>query len=563
MAYTITKSDGSTLTTIADGLLDRTTSLSLPGPNYVGYGQILNENLVYLLENFAGNSAPTSNNLQGQLWFDKFHQNLKVFTSQGYISVSGISVGTVEPVAAQDGNIWFNTATNQMFMYSENSWNLIGPEYTKSQGVSGAVPVTISDQNAPHNVVQLQYGSTVLATLSSDNVFVPASPINGFSKIYPGLTINETLINGSAQFYANANAAAYLPSDPTIQSLHNNIAQVNSALLSNVLALGNAVTTANLGMLNYVNTQINSMNLALVSGISAAENSANTAISALQQNTNSQIANLQTVTSGIQANVTAANAVMVATTSSVNSNIAAHQTQINTLIAGAYTNANVANYLPVYGGNIAAASVTASAPAWPPAQAGAYDNQVATTTYVNSVLPRGAIIMWGGPIGNIPAGWQLCNGSNGTPDLRNQFVMGAGNNFGVGATGGAASVALSNINLPAHVHGLGSGATVIISGTTGSGKASLTDPGHFHGSQYDNRTPGSIDSNGAGDEIGGKGFNWTFPTTTATTGITDSGHTHSFSGTGSLSGNTNSAGSGTAFSTMPPFYALCYIQKMY
>ena len=53
MAYTILKTDGTTLTTIADGTRDTTTSLSLAGPNFVGYGQYLNENLVYLLENFA------------------------------------------------------------------------------------------------------------------------------------------------------------------------------------------------------------------------------------------------------------------------------------------------------------------------------------------------------------------------------------------------------------------------------------------------------------------------------------------------------------------------------
>ena len=85
MSYTILNSDGTTvLTTIADGTADTSaTGLTLPGPNYVGYGLALNENLVKLLENFASNVAPQTTNVQGQLWFDKFNQTLNIFTNQG------------------------------------------------------------------------------------------------------------------------------------------------------------------------------------------------------------------------------------------------------------------------------------------------------------------------------------------------------------------------------------------------------------------------------------------------------------------------------------------------
>ena len=92
MPFTITKSDGSTLATIADGFVDASaTGLSLPGPNYVGYGRLLNQNLVYLLENFASNSTPQGTNVQGQLWFNKSNQTLNVFTNQGYLPVAGIT----------------------------------------------------------------------------------------------------------------------------------------------------------------------------------------------------------------------------------------------------------------------------------------------------------------------------------------------------------------------------------------------------------------------------------------------------------------------------------------
>jgi microcystin-dependent protein len=538
MAYTILKSDGTVLTTIADGLLDGTTSLGLPGPNFVGYGQILNENLVYLLENFASNTTPV-----------------------GYMPVSGVTVSGSQPVSAQDGNIWLNTGTLQVYVYGDNAWHLIGPVYTKSQGLSGAIPVTLVDQasvSINHNVLQLQFGNVVLATLSSDGAFVPATPITGFPHIYPGLTINESLIARSAQLYSNANTAAYLPSDPTIQSIQANASALSAALAGNVIALNAAITTANVGMLSYVNDQLNTVNSTMTNGLATAENLANLAVANAQSVLGSQISNLQTVIiAAIQANISAANAAIAQTNTDWTSNAANQQTQINTLVAGAYSNANVAAYLPAYNGNIAASAITATTPNWPPASAGIYDAQVATTTYVNSVLTRGMIVMWGGPIGNIPAGWQLCNGSNGTPDLRDRFVAGAGNSYGVSATGGATSVSLTTNNLPAHAHGFN--ASMTISGSTGSAQAQLSDPGHSHTIPYRPNT----------SSAGGGGFDVGYPQATgyrvapATTGITDTGHSHTFSATGSVAGNTGTTGSGVAFNTLPPYYALCYIQKMY
>lgn len=67
-------------------------------------------------------------------------------------------------------------------------------------------------------------------------------------------------------------------------------------------------------------------------------------------------------------------------------------------------------------------------------------------------LPAGSIIMWAGAVETVPTGWQLCNGTNGTPDLRDRFVVGAGNTYAVGNTGGAAQVTLTTDQLPAHTH---------------------------------------------------------------------------------------------------------------
>jgi len=83
MAYTIVKSDGQVLTTIADGQINTTsTSLGLPGRNYAGYGQVLDTNFVHVLENFA-DTTPPPNPLRGQLWFNTNTNTLLVCPSDG------------------------------------------------------------------------------------------------------------------------------------------------------------------------------------------------------------------------------------------------------------------------------------------------------------------------------------------------------------------------------------------------------------------------------------------------------------------------------------------------
>jgi hypothetical protein len=78
MAYTIVKSDGTVLTTIADGTINTTsTSLGLPGRNFAGYGQTVDTNFVHQIENYAANTPP-ANPLRGQLWYDINNSLLKV-----------------------------------------------------------------------------------------------------------------------------------------------------------------------------------------------------------------------------------------------------------------------------------------------------------------------------------------------------------------------------------------------------------------------------------------------------------------------------------------------------
>jgi hypothetical protein len=88
MAYTIVKSDGTVLTTIADGTINTTsTSLGLPGRNYAGYGQSLDTNFVHAMENFA-DTVPPANPLRGQLWYNTNANTLCVCPADGTTTAS-------------------------------------------------------------------------------------------------------------------------------------------------------------------------------------------------------------------------------------------------------------------------------------------------------------------------------------------------------------------------------------------------------------------------------------------------------------------------------------------
>ena len=202
MAYTISTSDNSVNITIPDGQFDNSTLLTLSGPNTVGYGLYLDQNQLLMLENFASNTQPdTGKSVQGQLWFDKTAQVLNVYTSTGYRSVNGITVGPGAPVATSTtvaGNTWFDNVADQLYFYNGSNWTLIGPNYTAQQGISGILPVQVSDAGligTHHNVLEMRYGATIIAIISSDASFTPTPAIPGFPVINQGITFNNGLLN--------------------------------------------------------------------------------------------------------------------------------------------------------------------------------------------------------------------------------------------------------------------------------------------------------------------------------------------------------------------------------
>jgi microcystin-dependent protein len=131
----------------------------------------------------------------------------------------------------------------------------------------------------------------------------------------------------------------------------------------------------------------------------------------------------------------------------------------------------------------------------------------------NGTIPVGGIILWSGSPSAVPAGWALCNGQSGTPNLLDRFVVGAGNSYSSGANGGSTSQTLTVAQMPSHQH-------AFYSTPTGSGSYYAAIP---TGTPYV-QVPSAA------------GTSYVYPTT--------------------------STGGGQSFSIMPPYYALAFIMRV-
>jgi hypothetical protein len=183
MAYLITKSDGTTLTTVSDGQIDDlSTDLTLIGKNYSGFGESLNENFVKLLENFASTSRPIRP-VRGQIWFDVSELKLKVYNGTAFQPVSSATIAPTEPTTLTPGDLWFDDTNKQLYFYDGENTLLLGPSYGISQGLSGIRVSTILDTLNQSKVITSLYNNGTLIGIfsSAETEFTPKIPIGGFS----------------------------------------------------------------------------------------------------------------------------------------------------------------------------------------------------------------------------------------------------------------------------------------------------------------------------------------------------------------------------------------------
>jgi hypothetical protein len=200
MAYIINRFSGSQLTVLEDGTIDVSTSLGLVGRNYTGYGEIQNENFLYLLENFS-NISPPSRPLSGQTWFNTSNSTLNVYDGNDWKAVGSAVVSDSQP-AGNEGALWIDSKTDQLYTYN-NGWILVGPEAVENFGVTKIRARSIRDvSGVEHAILEMVNDNKTICVTSSDEFTINLTDlIDGFSSIKPGINLNSNTLSGNKIYH--------------------------------------------------------------------------------------------------------------------------------------------------------------------------------------------------------------------------------------------------------------------------------------------------------------------------------------------------------------------------
>ena len=187
MSYTIRKFNGTELVVLRDGTIDTSTSMALVGRNYTGYGELQNQNFVYLLENFA-NEAPPSTPVIGQTWFSTGNNNLHVYDGTKWSIVGTATVSDTAPENPPSGALWFNSDEGKLYCWN-GVWIAIGPENVAGFGKTKAESTSLlSDVGSRFPVIIIYVNDSVQAIYSSTAFTIsPLERPQGFIELIAGL----------------------------------------------------------------------------------------------------------------------------------------------------------------------------------------------------------------------------------------------------------------------------------------------------------------------------------------------------------------------------------------
>jgi hypothetical protein len=260
MSYTINLTDGALFATIADGTINTSSSMTLVGKNYAGYGQFLDTNFIHLLENASNTTAPGAP-LTGQLWWDSGNSLMKVYTGTNWKTISSATSSSTAPTNNVTGDLWYDTTNQQLNVWTGTAFLLVGPQFTAGQGTTGAIAATITDNTSvAHTVIELFVNDSIVGIISKDATFTPAVAITGFTTVRPGITLatiigsQVPLFQGTAtnsQYLDNLGSSSFMRSDAntsttgTMSVLNNTGLAVGSSSNFRVSVAVNDVTIRN------------------------------------------------------------------------------------------------------------------------------------------------------------------------------------------------------------------------------------------------------------------------------------------------------------------------------
>jgi microcystin-dependent protein len=186
-----TDKENKTPITVYDNTSNTDTSLTFPGRNVTGYGQVVAENFLALLENFAGPNEPLSPQ-EGQLWFNTTTRTLQIFDGVSWKAASDIQKSVVAPSIEQSkvGELWVDTVNQQLYVFSGTDWILVGPNFSTGL-LSGPLVERIIDTDNNNKVVLTFYVEDKPVVIISKDSFTPKNSISGFIAIRSGVNMSS------------------------------------------------------------------------------------------------------------------------------------------------------------------------------------------------------------------------------------------------------------------------------------------------------------------------------------------------------------------------------------
>ena len=201
MAYTVDKTNSSASPssyTVQDGVLNTQTDLKFIGKGYAGYGEVIHENFLHLLENFANTSAP-SKPVTGQLWYDSSSNRLKVYSGTSFVPSGGnVPYQSAQPSAITQGDLWLDSDTGQLYFYNGSASVLIGPPSSTGTTNGFTFDSILDSGDATQNITKLFNDGNLIAIISEDT-FTPKTSISGFAQIKKGITLTTAIADTKFQ----------------------------------------------------------------------------------------------------------------------------------------------------------------------------------------------------------------------------------------------------------------------------------------------------------------------------------------------------------------------------
>jgi hypothetical protein len=222
-------------------------SITFIGKNAPSFGISVNQNFLHMLENFASPVGPNIP-IQGQLWYDTSNDTntwykLKVFDGTYYKPVNGVWQQDGQPSGPNRGDIWVDTANNQVKIFNGTDFTLIGPTYSSVLKTGSYADSILDTKGATHRVIKNYIDDNVVEIIASET-FTPQPPIAGFTNgLHPGVNLsssfngklNATAVTADALNLANGTTVT---GDTLVKTNQNSI--INATLSVKTLQIGQA-----------------------------------------------------------------------------------------------------------------------------------------------------------------------------------------------------------------------------------------------------------------------------------------------------------------------------------